>query len=317
MSIRSIRDDHEVIVDTICDVASGVRSFILRPVTGQTLPPWTPGAHVDVVLPSGNVRQYSLCGHKDPEQGYRIGVLREPESRGGSREVHTLEVGAKIRVGIPRNEFPLLPSPRYLFVAGGIGITPLLPMIVAAEAAGAEWRLVYGGRSRESMAFLDELGAHTERVTIVPQDECGLMDLAGLLAAPADNTLVYACGPGGLLDAVATSMKDWPAGSLHTERFTRKPMKEAGDHAFEVVLDRSGLSLTVPGDKSILGTLQAAGVDVPFSCTQGMCGTCEQEVIEGIPDHRDNVLTPEEREDGKYILICVSRCQGARLVLDM
>lgn len=317
MTVRGTHDEHEVMVDAVQDAAAGVRSLVLRPVTGTSLPDWTPGAHVDVVLPSGSVRQYSLCGPSDPTRGYRIGVLREPASRGGSEEVHALEIGAKIRIGTPRNQFPLLPSPRYLFVAGGIGITPILPMIRAAETAGAEWRLVYGGRGRDSMAFLDEVGRYADRVTVVPQDECGLIDLPGLLGTPLGDTLVYACGPGALLDAVAGHMQGWPVGSLHTERFSGDVGGQVDDHSFELVLDRSGASLVIPADRSILGALQDAGVDVAFSCTQGMCGTCEQTVVEGVPDHRDNVLTPEEREAGEYILICVSRCQGKRLVLDM
>lgn len=317
MAIRPIHDDHEVVVDSVVEVASGVRTLLLRPVTGASLPPWTPGSHVDVMLPSGTVRQYSLCGRPDADDEYRIGVLCAPQSRGGSEEVHALEVGAKIRIGPPRNQFPLLPSPRYLFIAGGIGITPILPMIAAAEVAGAEWELVYGGRGRSSMAFLDELSQRADRVTLVPQDECGLIDLPGLLSEPCDDTLIYACGPGALLDAVAEHVRQWPDGSLHTERFSQEAEARSDDHSFEVVLERSGTRHVVPADRSILGTLQDAGVDVAFSCTQGMCGTCEQTVIQGVPDHRDAVLTPEERETGEYILICVSRCQGSRLVLDM
>lgn len=318
MSIRPIHDDLDVIVDEVNDVATSVVSLVLRPVSGVPLPPWSPGAHIDVVLPSGTVRQYSLCGDPADVDSYRIAVLDAPEGRGGSAEVHrALVPGTKLRISAPRNQFPLLPSPRYLFIAGGIGITPILPMIDAAAAAGASWRLVYGGRTAESMAFAERLAQRGDQVVLVPQDEHGQLDLPTLLGTPHDDTLIYACGPAALLDAIATHAGAWPADALHTERFTGEAQAQDGDRPFEVVLSRSGTSHTVPADRSILHTLEAAGVDVASACTQGMCGTCEQTIVEGVPDHRDDVLTPEEREEGSYILICVSRCHGDRLVLDL
>jgi ferredoxin-NADP reductase len=218
----------------------------------------------------------------------------------------------------PRNNFPLVGSPRYLFIAGGIGITPILPMIRAAEAAGAEWRLVYGGRQRASMAFLDELAHYGDRVSIRPQDETGLLDLDALLGTPEPDTLVYCCGPEPLLAAVEQRCHAWPPRSLHVERFSPKPLTEPVlTEAFEVVLRQSELELTVPPDRSILSVVEAAGVGVLSSCAEGTCGTCETAVLDGEPDHRDSVLTEEERQANDCMMICVSRSRGPRLVLDL
>jgi ferredoxin-NADP reductase len=248
-----------------------------------------------------------------------VGVLREPESRGTSSHVHErLRPGDVVRVRGPRNNFPLVDSPRYLFIAGGIGITPILPMIRAAEAAGADWRLVYGGRQRASMAFLDELAQYGERVSVRPQDETGLLDLDGLLGTPEAETRVYCCGPEPLLAAVEQRCATWPAGALHVERFSARPQTEpARAEAFEVVLERSELTLTVPPDRSILSVVEEAGVGVLSSCTEGTCGSCETAVLGGVPDHRDSVLGPDEREANDCMMICVSRARTDRLVLDL
>jgi ferredoxin-NADP reductase len=225
-----------------------------------------------------------------------------------------LRQGAKVRVRGPRNNFALEPAPRYRFIAGGIGITPILPMLAAAEAAGAQWTLVYGGRTRESMAFTEELGAYGDKVTVAPQDESGLLDLGSVLDDLPEGTLVYCCGPGPLLDAVEERC---PGGRLRVERFQPKEQETGPDSAFEVVLERAGHTLTVPEGVSILDTVRDAGVEVLFSCTEGTCGTCETDVLEGTPDHRDSVLTDEERASCETMMICVSRCRGKRLVLDL
>ncbi|MCX4438307.1 MULTISPECIES: PDR/VanB family oxidoreductase [Streptomyces] len=296
-------------------VADGVLSLTLRHPLGEELPVWEPGAHVDVVLGAGLERQYSLCGDPADRRAWRIAVLREPDGRGGSSYVHEqLGAGDKVRVRGPRNHFALAPAARYRFVAGGIGITPILPMLAAAQAAGAEWTLLYGGRTRDSMAFTGELERYGDRVTIAPQDECGLLDLDSVLTGVPEGTLVYCCGPGPLLDAVEARC---PAGLLRVERFRPKVQETGGDGEFEVELARSGRTLTVPADASVLDTVRGAGVEVLFSCTEGTCGTCETDVLEGTPDHRDSVLTDEEREAGETMLICVSRCLGKRLVLDL
>jgi ferredoxin-NADP reductase len=217
----------------------------------------------------------------------------------------------------PRNNFPLLPAPRYLFVAGGIGITPILPMIGAADAAGADWRLLYGGRTRSSMAFREQLAAYGDRVAIRPQDETGLLDLAGFLGDRTPDTLVYCCGPEPLLAAAERHCAD--PGTLRVERFRpTEPAAEAGEGtAFEVVLARSGRTLSVPPGTSILEVVEAAGVQVLSSCREGTCGTCETDLLEGEAEHRDVLLTPDERAANESMMICVSRARCPRLVLDL
>jgi cytochrome P450/ferredoxin-NADP reductase len=300
-------------------VSDGVVTLTLRTPDGSTLPAWQPGAHVDLILGGAPTRQYSLCGDPTARHEYRIGILRDPDGRGGSRYVHDrLQEGDTVRIRGPRNNFPLTMSPRYLFVAGGIGITPLLPMIRAVDAAGGDWRLVYGGRGRDSMAFLDELAAYGERVSVRPQDETGLLDLDALLGTPEPDTLVYCCGPEALLAAVEQRCDGWPAGALHIERFAPKPQgAPVRSEAFEVVLQRSDLTLTVSPDRSILSVVEQAGVGVLSSCAEGTCGTCEVAVLAGEPDHRDSVLSEAERRADDCMMICVSRSCGPRLVLDL
>jgi len=294
-------------------------ALTLREATGQSLPPWEPGAHVDLILDGVATRQYSLCGPSWDQQAYRLGILRDPDGSGGSLHVHDkLAVGDLVRIRGPRNNFPLVASPRYLFIAGGIGITPMLPMIQAASTAGAQWRLVYGGRQRSSMAFLEELAAHGDQVTVWPQDERGLLPLADLLGTPQPGTLVYCCGPEPLLNAVEQGCAGWPAGSLHVERFVAKPLTEPVlAEAFDVHLRRSDLTLTVPVDRSILSVIDEAGVQVLSSCGEGTCGTCETSVLDGVPDHRDSVLDAGQRAAGDCMMICVSRSCTSRLVLDL
>ncbi|WP_037673223.1 PDR/VanB family oxidoreductase [Streptomyces griseus] len=305
----------ELVVDRKESAADGVLALTLRHPLGEQLPAWEPGAHIDVVLGPGLERQYSLCGDPDDRDAWRVAVLREPAGRGGSAHVHEqLGQGDKVRVRGPRNHFALRPAPRYRFIAGGIGITPILPMLAVAEAQGAEWTLLYGGRTRRSMAFTDELSRYGDRVTIAPQDETGLLDLPAVLDGLPEGALVYCCGPGALLDAVE---EQCPAGVLHIERFQPKEQQGGEDTEFEVELAQSGRTLTVTPGVSVLETVRAAGVEVLFSCTEGTCGTCETDVLEGTPDHRDSVLTDEEREAGETMLICVSRCRGKRLVLDL
>jgi ferredoxin-NADP reductase len=307
-------------VDARTTGAEGVVVLDLRDPAGADLPAWAPGAHVDLVLPDGLTRQYSLCGDPADRSCWRIAVLREPESRGGSAHVHDALVdGAVVEVRGPRNHFPLVPAPRYVFVAGGIGITPILPMIDAADAAGAEWELHYGGRSRRSMAFLQSLEEATgQRVTLHPQDEVGLIDLESLLGTPRPDTLVYCCGPEPLLVAVEQRCADWPEGSLHVERFAPKDVGEPVlSGAFEVELALSGLSLTVPPEKSVLQVVDEAGIDVLSSCTEGTCGTCETTVLSGEVDHRDSLLTPAEQAVNDTMFICVSRAACPRLVLEL
>jgi ferredoxin-NADP reductase len=321
-TVTAVGDEYEAdaIVESRYEAAEDVVVLTLREAGGHPLPRWDPGAHIDLLIPAADgtgARQYSLCGDPADQHEWRVGVLREHDGRGGSAHVHdALHPGTQVRIRGPRNHFPLLPSPRYVFIAGGIGITPILTMVAAAEAAGAEWELVYGGRRRASMAFLDELT--DARVTIRPQDETGLLDLDDLLGTPRADTLVYCCGPEPLLAAVEERCASWPAGSLRVERFAPKPVAEpvlAG--AFEVELAQSGLTLTIPPDRSILEVAEEAEVRVLSSCSEGTCGTCETAVLEGEPDHRDSVLTDEEQEANDCMMICVSRSRCPRLVLDL
>ncbi|MFC8223661.1 PDR/VanB family oxidoreductase [Streptomyces sp. NPDC057362] len=307
----------ELVVGRRETAADGVLALTLRHPLGEPLPAWEPGAHVDVVLGPGLERQYSLCGDPADRTRWRIAVLRETDGRGGSAHVHEkVRTGDKLPVRGPRNNFRLERAPRYRFVAGGIGITPILPMLAAAEEAGAEWSLLYGGRTRAGLAFTRELGRYGDRVTIVPEDESGLLDLAPVLDDLPADTLVYCCGPGPLLDAVEARC---PAGRLRVERFRPKEaaVDAPAEEEFEVVLARSGRTVAVPPGVSVLDAVREAGVEVLYSCTEGTCGTCETEVVEGEPDHRDSVLTEEERAAGETMLVCVSRCRGRRLVLDL
>lgn len=290
---------------------------------GNDLPGWEPGAHIDLMLEDGLVRQYSLCGDPRDAKTWRVGVLLDPNSRGGSRHVHEhIAEGGKVRVRGPRNHFPLVDSPRYLFIAGGIGITPIMAMVDSAQETGSDWRLIYLGRSRATMAFASALSdSYGERVMVWADDENGrFFDLESTLKQPADQTLVYCCGPEPLLSAMEKHCGHWPEGSLHIERFAAKapaePTAEALD-TFQVVCQRSAVTVEVSGDMSILEALEDADVPILSSCLEGICGTCEAKVLEGTPDHRDSMLTDAERASGNKILTCVSRSRSEKLVLDL
>ena len=310
--------EFDVVVARKREIADDAVSLTLRS-TGPPLPEWAPGAHIDVVLPSKKERQYSLCGNPANRDEWLLGVLREEAGRGGSAFVcDELAEGTVLKARGPRNNFPLVPATRYLFIAGGIGVTPILPMLRVATDAGTPWQLWYGGRRRTSMAFTDELAGYGDRVHLWPQDERGLLPVDELLATPTVGTLVYCCGPAPLLAAVEQRCAGWPAGTLHLERFA--PVAAApgvADEPFEVELARSRKTVVVPAGTSILHAVEAAGVVVLSSCQEGTCGTCETEVVEGVPDHRDCVLTEEERAAGEVMMICVSRSRSPRLVLDL
>jgi ferredoxin-NADP reductase len=302
----------ELVLERKETVADGVVRLTLRHPKGEALQHWEPGAHVDLLLPNGLVRQYSLCGDPADRSVFTLAVLLEPNGRGGSRYLHEqLRAGDRVRIRGPRNNFGLVDAKRYLFIAGGIGITPILPMLAAVHP---DWRLVYGGRTRASMAFAGDLcRRYGDRVRIRPQDETGLLPLETLLADADPDTAVYCCGPEPLLAAVEERC---PPETLHLERFAPRP--DAGPRdAFEVELARSGTTILVPQGRSILESVEDAGVTVLSSCREGTCGTCETAVLDGMPDHRDSLLTPAERETGDVMMICVSRARGGRLVLDL
>jgi ferredoxin-NADP reductase len=312
--------DRVLVVHARRQPADGIVALELRDPAGADLPAWSPGAHIDLVMAGGLIRQYSLCGDPADRRTWRIAVLREPAGRGGSAVVHDeLHPGARVTVRGPRNHFPFEPAARCLFLAGGIGITPIIPMLTAAERAGTQWKLVYGGRTSASMAFADDLrDTYGDRIELRPQDEHGLLDLAAVLGEPREDTLVYCCGPAPLLDAVERQCTTWPSGALRVERFSPK---ETGDpvraESFEVELASSGLTLVVAPDRSVLDTVLEAGVQVLSSCQEGTCGTCETAVLDGTVDHRDSLLTEEEKAAGDTMLICVSRAACPKLVLDL
>ncbi|MBS4728589.1 oxidoreductase [Mycobacterium sp. SM1] len=291
---------------------------------GLPLPAWTPGAHIDVILPSGRVRQYSLCGDPADRDAYTVAVLREPAGRGGSIEIHDPAlVGQDVGVSQPRNHFPLVEAKRYLFIAGGIGITPILPMVRAVEARRIPWRLVYGGRSRDSMAFATDvksLGGN--RVELCPQNETGVLDVESIVGNASTDTAIYCCGPEGLIKAVESACQRYlPPDALHVERFaSSEPSsthpQETGK-SFEVELRRTGVVLHVPPDRSLLDVVREAVPTVLSSCEEGFCGACVTTVLDGLPEHHDTVLTDAEREKNDTMIICVGRAKSARLVLDL
>ncbi|MGE2713644.1 PDR/VanB family oxidoreductase [Mycolicibacterium litorale] len=303
--------------------ADDVVSVVLRSTTGDALPAWEPGAHVAVTLPSGLVRQYSLCGDPDDRYSYTIAVLLVGDGRGGSREIHErVRIGEVLEVGEPRNNFSLADAPRYLFLAGGVGITPILAMVesILRQSDPRPWRMIYGGRSRSAMAFLGRLHA-LDGVDVVAQDEAGLPDIPGALAASAPGTAVYCCGPPAMLAAVEAACERHPELTLHLERFTAaggEPVARDDDGAFDVELARSGVTVTVPADKSVLDAVLEVNPDVAFSCAAGFCGTCETKVLSGAVDHRDDLLSADEQQTNATMMICVSRSRGgSKLTLDL
>jgi len=286
------------------------------------LPGWAPGAHIDLHLPSGRVRSYSLHGDPRDRGSYHIAVLNVESGRGGSAEVHRVAApGIELPVSVPLNAFVMGPAGHYLFIAGGIGVTPLLPMALAAARAGVPWTFVYGGRTRASMAFLDRLSALPGgRLEVVPQDELGLPDLARFFAVLPAGAAAYCCGPAGMLTAAAdVSASTRPDVAVHTECFEAPadPAAGDGDHPFEVELARSGLTIEVLAGVSILDAVRARIPGVMSNCEQGICSSCETAVLAGTPDHRDSVLTPKEKAANRYMMICVSRSLTPRLVLDL
>jgi ferredoxin-NADP reductase len=289
---------------------------------GQPLPSWFPGAHIDIHLPSGRVRQYSLNGDPAVRDSYRIAVRRIPDGGGGSIEVHDgLTVGAMVTTGGPRNAFPLSvpgygsPTRRFRFIAGGIGITPILPMLRQAQRLGIDWSMVYVGRNADSLPFVDEVGQYGEHVEIRTDDVHGLPTADDLLGECADGTAVYACGPAPMLTAIRGRLAGRDNVELHFERFAAPPVVDGKE--FSVCIASTGEVVDVGADETLLSALQRSGVQAPYSCQQGFCGTCRTGVLGGDVDHRDTLLTDPERRAGT-MLVCISRApEGERLTLDL
>ena len=294
-------------------VADGVVGLRLEPLDERRLPSWDPGAHLDVDLPDGRRRQYSLCGDPADHDHYRIAVRLIPHGGGGSRAMHALRVGDGLTVRGPRNAFPFVTADRYLFVAGGIGITPIRPMVLDALARGADWTLVYTGRTRASMPFLDELLAlDPGRVHIRPDDEFGVPDGASLVALAHHGSALYACGPPSMIDTLRSALPSDRVSALHYERFSPPPV--VGGEPFEAVLAVSGHVVSVGADESALSAIRRVLPDVAYSCQQGFCGTCPVGLIGGEVEHRDRCLTGSER--ATRFAPCVSRAKG-RVTLDL
>lgn len=314
--IIEVRRTLDVVVDEIRDEADGVRSFRLVAPDGTDLPGWHPGAHVDVVLPSGKQRQYSLTGSPREHDHYRIAVREIADGGGGSLEMHSLQVGQPLTLRGPRNAFPFIGVQKYLFVAGGIGITPIRPMLYDAIERGADWQFVYTGRDRASMPFLAELTELAERfpdrVHLRPDDEFGIPTGSAILDHAPDGAALYTCGPPPMIDAIRSVIPAEHIATLHYERFSPPPV--VGGEPFTVVLARSGHVVPVAGDQSALAAIRAVLPDVAYSCQQGYCGTCPVALIGGDVEHKDRCLTDAQRET--RMTICVSRANG-RVTLDL
>lgn len=306
----------DVVIGGIAGEADDVVSLTLAAPDGSQLPSWVPGAHLDLFLPSGKQRQYSLCGDPSDLSAYRIAVRRIEDGLGGSREVHeALRAGDRITVRGPRNAFRLVDAQSYLFVAGGIGITPILPMVKRCHERGVPWRLVYLGRSRNTMPFLGELARYTSGdVEIRPDDEFGLPDVTSIIPTAAPGAAVYMCGPTPLMTTARAQMREInPTGSLHTERFS--PLPVVNGNEFEVRLERRGITVSVGADETTLAAIRREVPGVAYSCQQGFCGTCKVRVLAGEVDHRDRSLADADRADS--MLTCVSRSAGGSLVIDL
>jgi vanillate O-demethylase ferredoxin subunit len=304
--------------------AEDICSYELVRVDGQPLPAFSAGAHIDVHVRDGLVRQYSLCNPPHERQRYVIGVLRDPASRGGSAAMHeAIEVGSLLQISAPKNHFPLLPARRSLLFAGGIGVTPILAMAESLAGAGAGFEMHYSARAPERTAFRERIAesgfAADVHFHYDSGDAAQKLDLAALIAAPDADTHIYVCGPGGFIDYVVNTAKalGWPAAQVHLEYFAAAAVDTGADTAFDVRLASSGRVISIPAGRSVVAVLAENGVDVPVACEQGVCGTCLTRVLDGVPEHRDVYLTDQERAANDQFTPCCSRAKSAVLVLDL
>lgn len=311
-----------VLVADVRAEAKDVITLELRAIAGGELPAFTPGSHLDLHLPNGLLRNYSLTNDWRERDRYVVGVGRAADSRGGSSYIHSsIRAGLQIKISAPRNNFPLDEnSESFLFIAGGIGITPIMAMVRWCVANQKPWRLIYAARSRQRTAFYEELYAlGADRVHFHFDDEAGeILDVAQAIASWKEGESIYCCGPAPLMEAVKALTENLPSGTVRFEWFTVPQSDEPQDsNSFNVKLERSNVEFEVPEQKSILEVLEEHGFELPFSCREGLCGTCVTNVCSGEPDHRDYVLTDEERASGKMMTICCSRSKSAVLTLDL
>ena len=327
--MKAAEELRRVRVVAVSDVAVDVRAYELASADGRPLPEYTAGSHIDVHAPCGLVRQYSLCNHMHPPtparctptlaNRYRIAVKKEPDGRGGSLSMHEdVEIGSALAISAPRNYFPLSPEAgTSLLIAGGIGITPIYAMAQSLAAGQRPWTLHYCARSAPHAAFYRELEALGGGRVVAHFSEVPVLDVAALLGAQAPDTHLYCCGPVGLMSVVNAAAASWEPRRVHFEWFAAPAVDHTQDAAFEIELKRSGTVLTVPADRTILQVVRECGIDAPSACEQGVCGTCETRLLAGEGDHRDLLLTAEERAENRSMMICVSRARSRRLVLDL
>ncbi|MCB1890349.1 MAG: oxidoreductase [Rhodocyclaceae bacterium] len=303
-------------------VADDIALFELRPASGRPLPPFTAGAHIDVRLPGGAIRQYSLCNDPAESDRYELAIQREPAGRGGSQAAHAhVDVGTRLEVGSPRNLFALQAGRHAVLLAGGIGITPLMAMAAQLTREERSFELHYSARSTARMAFRERLAeapfAWRSRLYVddVPSQR---FDAARHVPDPAPETHAYVCGPGGYMDHVVEVLhaKGWADAHIHLERFSAPAERDPGD-AFEIQIGHDGPVIAVPAGQSVAAALAAAGHAVPLSCEQGICGTCATRVLAGVPDHQDMFLTEAEKAANDRFTPCCSRSRSARLVIDL
>jgi vanillate O-demethylase ferredoxin subunit len=315
-------------VSQIWSQAGGIKGFELVSPTGAALPPFSAGAHVLVHLPNGLVRQYSMCNDPSETHRYEIGVLRAPEGRGGSAFMHDgVKIGDLLTIDAPHNNFELREdAATYILIAGGIGVTPMLAMARRLNRIGRSYKLYYCTRAKELTAYLELLSGtdFAERVHFIHDggDPKNGLDVAALLKDVPANGRLYCCGPTGLMNAVKAAASHWPSDRVHFEAFSADPNAKpaapaGGDQSFEIELAQSGKVLTVPADDSILNVLRDHGINIPSACEEGICGTCIVNVLDGKPDHRDQILTDEEKASGDCITVCCSRSLSPRLKLDL
>lgn len=322
MTEDSERDFIKFSVSRVDTIADRVKAIRLEPVDRSPVAAWPPGAHLDIRIDSATVRQYSLCNDRSETHGYMVGVLLDPASRGGSAAMHQLAEGDTVEVRGPKNNFELVPASRYIFFAGGIGITPIVPMIRHAADSGIPWSLVYGARNRPALAFQSELESIPGgALRFVPEDTHGRINFEDELSQVEPSAAIYACGPTPMLDALTAACASLGIESqLHMERFTGSgdvPVHQPADTAFEVELARTGVTVKVESDQTIVDAVLPMRPDLPYSCLEGYCGTCETKVLTGVPEHRDEYLSEAQRATNATMLICVGRAKAGRLVLDL